>query len=77
MKWEPIIQSGVRKKKTHIYKESRKVALMNLFAGQQWRHIENRLVDTVEGEGGMNWESSMEKHTLSYVKLVAGGKLQT
>ena len=50
-----FLQSGVRKKKTHIYKESRKVALMNLFAGQQWRHIENRLVDTVEeGEGGTN-----------------------
>ena len=31
--------------------------------------IGNRLVDTVgEGEGGMNWENSMETYTLPYVK---------
>ena len=31
--------------------------------------IENRLVDTEgAGEGGMNWESSMETYTLPYVK---------
>ena len=30
--------------------ESRKMVLMNLFAGQQWRHIENRLVDKGGGE---------------------------
>ena len=42
---EPIIQSGISQKKknkhcilTHIYMESRKMALMRLFAGQQWRH---------------------------------------
>ena len=29
--------------------------------------IENRLVDTVGGQGGINWESSMETYTLSYV----------
>ena len=35
--------------------ESRKIVPMNLFAGQEQRHIENRLVDTAgEGEGGMN-----------------------
>ena len=29
------------------------MVVMNLFAGQQWKHIENRLVDTVgEGERG-------------------------
>ena len=46
MRWmnlEPIIQSEIRKRKTniihqHIYMESRKMLLMNLFAGQQWRH---------------------------------------
>ena len=33
--------------------ESRKMVPMKLFAGQQWRHRQNRLVDTVwEGEGG-------------------------
>ena len=31
--------------------------------------IENRLMDRVrEGEGGMNWENSMEMYTLPYVK---------
>ena len=40
--------------------ESRQVALMNLFAGQQWRYRE-RLVDTVgEGEGGTNEERRKE-----------------
>ena len=35
--------------------ESRKMVLMNLFAGQQWKHRENRCVDTVgKGECGMN-----------------------
>ena len=51
--------------------ESRKMVLMNLFAGQQWRcrEQENRLVDTVgEGESGMNSDSVMETCTLPYVK---------
>ena len=35
---------------------------------------ENRLVDTVgEGEGGMNGESSVETHTLPYVKQDSQG----
>ena len=36
--------------------ESRKIVMMNLFAGQQQRcNAKNRLVDTAgEGEGGMN-----------------------
>ena len=39
-------------------------------------HIENRFVDTSgEGEGGTNWENSMETYTSLYVKYVAGGKL--
>ena len=38
--------------------------------------IENRLTDTArEGVGGMNWESSLETHSLSYVKQIASGKL--
>ena len=43
--------------------ESRKIVLMNLFAGQQWRNrLENRLMDTrggEEGEGEMYGESNM------------------
>ena len=46
MRWmnlEPIIQSDVRKRKIniifqHIYRESRKMVLKNLFMGQQWRN---------------------------------------
>ena len=34
----------------------------------------DRLVDTAwEGEGGKNWESSMETYTLPYVKQIANG----
>ena len=34
--------------------ESRKIILMNLFAGKEWsKDVEERLVDTV-GEGGWN-----------------------
>ena len=41
--------------------EPREMVLMNL--------IENRLVEAVgEGEGGMNWKSSIDIYTLSYVK---------
>ena len=50
MRWmnlEPTTLSDVNQKKQiyiNIYTESRKMILMNLFAGQQWRcrHIENR-----------------------------------
>ena len=36
--------------------------------------IVNRLVDPVRaGEGGMNWESSMEAYILPYVKEIASG----
>ena len=54
-----------------MYMESRKSVLMNLSAGQWWdADIESRLVNTVaEGEGGMNWESSIETYALQYVKL--------
>ena len=38
-----------------IYMESTKMVLMNLFARQKWRHIENTLVNKVrEGEDGTN-----------------------
>ena len=50
MRWmnlEPIIQSEVSQKEKykcrilkHIYMESKKMALMNLFSGQQWRNRE-------------------------------------
>ena len=50
--------------------ESRKMVLMNLFAGQKQRcRHRDRLVDTVgEGEGGTYRESSMKTYILPYVK---------
>ena len=54
--------------------ESRKMLLMKLFAGQQWRcrHREQLSIwDRWEGEGRMNVESSMETYTLPYVKYTA------
>ena len=33
-----------------MYRESRKMAPKNLFAGQQGRNIENRLMDTGRGD---------------------------
>ena len=79
MRWmnlEPIIQSEVSQKGkdkycilTHVY------VMMNLFAEQQQIHrdtdIENRLMDTAEGQGGKCvecMERATWKHTLPYVK---------
>ena len=69
MRWinlDPIIQSEVSQKEKdkyhiltyiYIYMESRNMLPMNLFAGQQWKNIENRLMDIArvgeEGEGEM------------------------
>ena len=50
--------------------ESRKDGTDEPIWGQPWRHIEDRLMDTMgEGEGGTDWESSMETQTLPYVQL--------
>ena len=49
--------------------ESREMILMNLFAKQQWRCRQNRLMDTVgEGEGMTHGKSSMETYVPPYVK---------
>ena len=49
------------------------MVLMNILVGQQQRR---RLVDTVEeGEGGMNWERSIETFPLPCIKQIANGKL--
>ena len=56
--------------------ESKTMVLMILFAEQQWRHTENRLVDTVgQGEGGMDWDSNTETYTLPYAKQIVNGYL--
>ena len=81
MRWMnlgPIIQSEVSQKEkdkyrilTHIYMESRKMVLKNLFTGQQWREtdIENRLMDIGRGEERVRYmERVTWKLTLPYVK---------
>ena len=61
---EPIIQNEVSQKEkdkypllTHTYMESRKMALMDLFSGQQLR---NRPMDTAGGEERVSGESNRE-----------------
>ena len=46
--------------------ESRKMILINLSAGKEWdTNVENKPVDAAEeGEGGTNWESSIDMYTL-------------
>ena len=52
-----------------IYMASRKMVLMNLFARQQWRNIENRLMDMGSGEERVRcMEKVTWKLTLPYVK---------
>ena len=53
--------------------------LMNLFAGQQWRHRHTERTygqgQVEEGDSEMNRERSMEAYTLPYVKKIANGNL--
>ena len=37
--------------------------------------VKNRLLDSVEGEGGMIWEKSTETYVLPYVKQVTSASL--
>ena len=56
--------------------ETREMVHMNLYAGQEEKGRQNRLVDTAgEEKGGMNWESSTETYTLPCVKQIASGRL--
>ena len=71
----------VRKRKINvvyycIYIKSGKMVLMNLSAGQQWRHRHREQTDGHGGrEGGTDGESSMETYTLAYAKQIASGYL--
>ena len=48
--------------------ESRKMVLMDLFVGQEWRcRLRGQTVDTVrDREGGVNLESSFETYAFIY-----------
>ena len=78
MNTEPIIQSKVSQKEknkyhilTHIYMESRRILVMNLFSEQQWRcRYTEQTMDKgggEEGAGEINGECSMEAYTLVHV----------
>ena len=53
------------------------MVLMNLFAGQQWRHRhrEQNYGHGGGAAGGTNRESSLEIYTLRYIKWIASGNL--
>ena len=56
------------------------MVLTNLFARQQWRHRHREHTDGQRESGGeeseMKGETSMETHTLQYVKQTASGNLR-
>ena len=55
-----------------MYTKSRKMVLKNLFKGQQWINIENRLMDMGRGEERVRcMETVTWKRTLPYVKQIA------
>ena len=65
MNLEPIIQGKVSQKEKHIYTESRRMVLKNLFTGQQWRnrHKEGTYGHGERGrEGEMDGESNMKTY---------------
>ena len=78
MRWmnlEPIIQSEVSQKEknkyhilTHIYTESRKMVLTNLFTGQQWRH-RNREQAYGHGERGGQGEIYGKSNMETYITI--------
>ena len=69
---EPVIQNEVSQKVKNIvycvYMESRKMVLMNVFAGLHWRR--RQIMDGAGGGGEdeMNGESTVETYTLPHVK---------
>ena len=55
----------VREKYIHIYMKSSKRVQMNLFAGQEYRHVDTR----GEGGDGMNWEIGIDIYTLVFSRF--------
>ena len=53
------------------------MVLMNLFAGQQWRHRHREHTCGHGGgaEAGTNRENSLETYILQYIKWIASGNL--
>ena len=76
MNLEPIIQSEVSQKEKnkyliliHIY-GTRKMVLMNLFAGQQWRHRHREQTDGHRRWGRRRgWDEWREEHRSAYTSV--------
>ena len=73
MNLESVIQSEVSQKEknkyhilTHVYMESRKMVLMNIFVGQRWRHRhgEQTCGHGGKGDSGTNREGSLETYVI-------------
>ena len=47
-------------------------AMITLYAKQKDTDVQNNILDSVGGEGGMIWEGSIETCILSHVKWIAG-----
>ena len=57
--------------------ESRKIVLIKLFAGKEWRcrHRERTFGPGGEEKSGTNRESSIDRYMLLHAKQIAGEKL--
>ena len=72
MNLEPIIQSEVSQKEKNkyhvlaIYMDSRKIVLMKLFAGQQWKH-RHREQTYGHGQGEEGGMGRMERVTWKHI----------
>ena len=89
MRWtnlEPIIQHEVSQREKdksrilmHIYTESRRMVLINLCAGQQWRNRHGEETYGLGGEGRKERVGYMERVTWKlaslYVKYIANRNL--
>ena len=82
MNLEPVTQSEVSQKEknkyhilTHIY-GIQKMVLMNIFAGQEWRHRCREQIYGCSGgrRGWVKSRSSIDIHTLPFVKQIASRK---
>ena len=75
--WLWFFSTESHTKKRHIYMKSRKMVLMNLSAGQQYRHREQTVDTAGGGEDGTNWENNIVcAQALTHVRPFATPWLQ-
>ena len=54
----------------NVYMESRKIALVNLFSGEERRHRENVCGHNMGREGKLCWESHIETQYMTICKML-------